>query len=124
MGASFVARGYAGKTEHLVDLISTAIKHRGLALVDILQPCVSFNKVNTFKWYQERCYVLGEDHDPNNWDMAMDKAREFGERIPLGVIYQQDKPVFEDTFPVLQQGPLCQLQPDKQTFQSIVQTFG
>ncbi|MFW6325083.1 MAG: 2-oxoacid:ferredoxin oxidoreductase subunit beta, partial [Desulfovibrionales bacterium] len=63
MEASFVARGFSGETDHLVDLIQQAVRHRGFSLVDIFQPCVSFNKVNTHKWYKEHCYKL-DDHDP------------------------------------------------------------
>lgn len=112
MGASFVARGYAGKLDHLAELIAKAIGHRGTALVDIIQPCVSFNKVNTYQWYQEHCYELGEDHDPTDQDKALRVAREFGERIPLGLIYQRKKPLFEEQFPVLADGPLaCQKVP-------------
>ena len=107
MGASFVARGYAGMPEHLAGLIVQAIKHRGTALVDILQPCVSFNKVNTYQWYKEHCYALGEDHDPGDHAQALRAALEFGERIPLGVIYKMEKPLFEEQFAVLKNGPLA-----------------
>lgn len=107
MGASFVARGYAGKVEQLAELIAKAIGHRGTALVDILQPCVSFNKVNTYQWYQEHCYELDEDHDPTSQEAALRVAKEFGERIPLGVIYRQEKPIFEEQFSVLSDGPLA-----------------
>ncbi|MFW5837214.1 MAG: thiamine pyrophosphate-dependent enzyme, partial [Desulfovibrionaceae bacterium] len=58
MGCGFVARGFSGEIDHLADLLQQAIRHDGFALVDVFQPCVSFNKVNTFKWYQERCYKL------------------------------------------------------------------
>jgi 2-oxoglutarate ferredoxin oxidoreductase subunit beta len=58
------------------------VRHKGFSLVDILQPCVSFNKVNTFAWYKERVYKLGQEHDPRDFGAAMDRAMEFGERIP------------------------------------------
>ncbi len=58
MQAGFVARGFSGMTDHLTRLIQQAITHKGFSLVDILQPCVSFNKVNTFAWYKKRCYEL------------------------------------------------------------------
>jgi 2-oxoglutarate ferredoxin oxidoreductase subunit beta len=90
MKTGFVARAFSGEPEHLVSVIKEAMAHPGFSLVDILQPCVSFNKVNTFAWYQERTYFL-EDHDPTDWAKAMGVADEFDERIPLGVIYRNDR---------------------------------
>lgn len=105
MGASFVARGFAGDKGHLQELMERALLHRGYALVDILQPCVSFNKVNTYQWYRERVYHI-EDHDPADFDGALRLAREWGERIPLGVFYQEERPIFLDSFSYLKKNPL------------------
>ena len=58
MRAGFVARGFSGMTDLLSDLIQQAISHPGFSLIDVLQPCVSFNRVNTWEWYQERCKPL------------------------------------------------------------------
>lgn len=123
MGASFVARGYAGLPEHLAGLIAQAIKHRGTALVDIMQPCVSFNKVNTYQWYKEHCYELGEGHDPTDHAKALNIAQEFGERIPLGVIYKQERPLFEDQFPVLKNGVLGGQEVSREGLQQIMQGY-
>ncbi|MHB8149572.1 MAG: thiamine pyrophosphate-dependent enzyme [Desulfobulbia bacterium] len=123
MGASFVARGYAGLPEHLADLIAQAIKHRGTSLVDILQPCVSFNKVNTYQWYKEHCYELGEDHDPTDHGQALRIALEFGERIPLGVIHKMEKPLFEEQFAVLKNGPLARQEVSREGLQQIMQGY-
>jgi 2-oxoacid:acceptor oxidoreductase beta subunit (pyruvate/2-ketoisovalerate family) len=106
MQAGFVARGFSGETEHLAGLIQEAVRHKGFSLVDILQPCVSFNKVNTFGWYKERVYKLGPEHDPTDFGQAMERAREFGERIPIGVLYRNDRPPLEANMPALAQGPL------------------
>jgi len=92
MQTSFVARGFAGMTDHLSDLIQQAISHRGFALIDVLQPCVSFNKVNTFAWYKNRCQPLPEQYNPADWEAAMKVAREWGDKIPVGVIYRNTKP--------------------------------
>ncbi len=108
LDCSFVARGFAGDVKHLSKLIATAVEHRGFSLVDILQPCVSFNKVNTYNWYSKRVYKLDEtNYDPGSRLAAFEKALEWGERIPLGVIYQTDKNSFEDNIPALQNGPLA-----------------
>ena len=105
-GASFVARGFSGDTDHLSGLMKKGIAHRGFALIDILQPCPSFNHKNTFQWYRERVYKLGGGYDPGDKKAALEKAEEWGERIPIGIIYQKELPVYEDQLPALSKGPL------------------
>ncbi len=107
-GASFVGRGFAGDVEHLVSLIKMGIRHKGFALIDILQPCVSFNHKNTYSWYRERVYKLDEEanYDPGNKAAAFAKAQEWGEQIPIGVIYREELPTFEEQLPALSKGPL------------------
>jgi 2-oxoglutarate ferredoxin oxidoreductase subunit beta len=114
-GATFVARGFAGDVDHLAELIKSGIQHRGFALIDILQPCVSFNHKNTYSWYQERVYKLVEDYDPSGRPGAWEKAQEWGDRIPIGVIYRVTRPTFEEQIPALSQGPLVsqKLEPAK-----------
>jgi len=106
-GASFVSRGFAGDTNHLASLIKMGITHRGFALIDILQPCVSFNHKNTYQWYKERVYKL-EDlrYDPGDKKAALEKGLEWGDKIATGVIYKADLPVYEDQLPALSHGPL------------------
>jgi 2-oxoglutarate ferredoxin oxidoreductase subunit beta len=104
--AGFVARSFAGMKDHLVTTITEAINHKGFSLVDILQPCVSFNKVNTFKWYKERCKELSSDYDPSDWAAAMEKSQVWGDEIPVGVIYRNERPSFEESYPLLKEGPL------------------
>ncbi|MCX7708580.1 MAG: thiamine pyrophosphate-dependent enzyme [Clostridia bacterium] len=105
LGAGFVARAFSGDKEHLVSIMLEAIQFRGYALVDILQPCVSFNKVNTFQWYSKRVYKLDESYPASNRLAAMEKAMEWGERIPLGILYKEEKPTYHDRIPYLKEGP-------------------
>jgi 2-oxoglutarate ferredoxin oxidoreductase subunit beta len=98
MNAGFVARGFSGNEDHLVATIKRAIAHEGFALVDILQPCVSFNKVNTFKWYNDRCRVLPNDYNPSDWTTAMSTAMKMDPEIPIGVIYENKRRSFESHF--------------------------
>jgi 2-oxoglutarate ferredoxin oxidoreductase subunit beta len=92
--ASFVARVFCGNIEHTVEIIKKAIKHPGYALVDIFQPCVTFNRVNTFKWFQEHTYIL-QDHDLHDRNKAFIRATE-REKLPLGIFYQnKQKKTFE-----------------------------
>ncbi|MEN3202888.1 MAG: thiamine pyrophosphate-dependent enzyme [Atribacterota bacterium] len=95
-GASFVARAFAGDIEGLKGILKRAITFRGFALVDILQPCVTFNRVNTYSWYQERVYYLGDDHNPHDQIAAFERSLEWGNRIPLGVFYMNPKPTYEE----------------------------
>jgi 2-oxoglutarate ferredoxin oxidoreductase subunit beta len=101
MDASFVARGFTGDTDQLKELMMAAVRHEGFALLDILQPCIVFNHLNTLKWYKDRCYHIGEDHDPTDREAAMRLAREFGDRIPTGIIYRSERRTYEDSEPVL-----------------------
>ena len=112
-GASFVARGFAGDVKHLTMLLKEAIKHRGFALIDVLQPCMVWNRVNTYEWYRERVYKLEEEgHDPSSLEEAYRRAVEWGDRIPIGILYREEKPVYHEHFPPLREGPLA-LQPVK-----------
>jgi 2-oxoglutarate ferredoxin oxidoreductase subunit beta len=107
-GAGFVARGFAGDAEHLAGLTKKGITHRGFSLIDILQPCVSFNHKNTFQWYRERVYKLDDEgkYDHGDKKTALEKALEWGEKIPIGVIYEEDLPAYEDQLPTLSKGSL------------------
>jgi 2-oxoglutarate ferredoxin oxidoreductase subunit beta len=106
LDCSFAARSFAGDIEHLKGMMKEAINHKGFALVDILQPCVSFNKVNTYEWYRQRVYRLGGEHDPSDRKAAFAMALEWGDKIPLGTIYRNNRPTFEERFPVLSGKPL------------------
>ena len=105
MDAGFVARGFSGDKEHLVSLMKEAIEFPGYALVDILQPCISFNKINTFKWYKERVKPISDEHDPTDRVKAFQLSMEWGENIPIGVVYKNPKPDFHSKIPFLAEGP-------------------
>jgi 2-oxoglutarate ferredoxin oxidoreductase subunit beta len=121
--ASFVARTYAGEPKQMKDILVEAIKHEGFAMVDVLQPCVSFNKVNTYQFYKERVYKLEEEkHDTGNWGAAYAKAEEWGERIPIGVFYREDRPAYENNFPALKKGALVD-QPLEQDMYKLFKEF-
>jgi 2-oxoglutarate ferredoxin oxidoreductase subunit beta len=123
MRAGFVARGFAGMIDHLSELIQQGIAHHGFALIDILQPCVSFNTVNTFAWYEKRCSPMPAKYDPTNWDEAMKVECQWGDRIPIGVIYQNDRLSFEDHFPVLAHGPLLGRSLDRKKLKGIMEGY-
>lgn len=107
-GATFVARGFAGDIPTLSKLIVKALKHRGFAFVDIFQPCVTFNHVNTYEWYREHLYWLDESHNTKDRSLAFAKSQEWGPKIPVGVFYQEEKPSYEDQTPQIAEKSLVE----------------
>ena len=112
-GATFIARGFSGDAKGLAVLFQKGIEHKGFALIDVLSPCVTYNKINTYDWFRQRVYSLEkEGHDPSSltaaWGVAnswpnLDQKRD---RIPLGVFFQRsDIPTYEDLEPALRKGP-------------------
>lgn len=127
-GASFVARGYADEIAHLTDLFKKAISHKGFSVVDVVSPCVTLNKINTRDWYKKRVYKLSpsviptgdvpkgqispaggeEEYNPADKNQALIKSGEWGEKIPIGVIYQEEKLTYEDNLPQLKEKSLVE----------------
>ena len=102
LGAGFVARGFSGDVEGLSAIIQAAVSYRGFSLIDILQPCVSFNTVNTHAWYKKRVKNLADTgYAPDDPEKAMRVARQWGDEIPVGIMYQQEKISFTDRIPRL-----------------------
>jgi 2-oxoglutarate ferredoxin oxidoreductase subunit beta len=124
-GATYVARAFAGDPNQMADLIAGGIQHKGFALIDAFSPCVTYNKVNTYAFFKKRCYKLEDDKSYNNRDAsaAMQRSHEWGERIPIGLLYQQDKPTYESSEAVLQKGPLTKanMRLDEKVFKGLVE---
>jgi len=100
LDASFVARANIGDLKETKEIIKKAINHKGLSIVDIMQPCVTFNKINTYQWFKENTYYLEKGYDPRDKSKAILKSLET-EKFPLGVIYISDnKKTFEETLNV------------------------
>ena len=122
---SFVARGFAGEIDHLANLIKEGIGHKGFALIDILQPCVSFNRVNTFKWYSDRIYKIDADcpYDAEDRLNAFKKAQEWGDKIPIGVFYRYQRPTLEEQIPAIADQPLVAQRNHPQPFLELLEAF-
>jgi len=88
--ASFVARGFGGDPKQLINLMKAAIAHKGFSFLEIIQPCVTLNKVNTFDWFRERVYKLEEkkDYDASNWHKAIEVSQDTEEKIATGILYE------------------------------------
>ncbi len=122
--ATFVARGWVGDVGHLKELMKAAIQHKGFALVDMLQVCVVWNLVQDYKFYRERVYKLEEQgHDPSDYFSAMKRAEEWGDKIPIGIFYQADRPVYRSSFPQLTKTPLVKQPLKVKGFTDFLQEF-
>lgn len=122
LDASFVARAFAGDTKRTKELLMEAIRHKGYSLIDILQPCVSFNRVNTFKWYKEHSYYLDGSYNPRDRAAAFEKSIE-RESLPLGIIYRNDgNAAFEDNLVAYRQNriPLYKRSPALSELQELI----
>lgn len=123
-GAGFVARTFFGNKEHLTSMMKQAIEYKGYALVDILMPCVSFNKINTFAWYNKRVYELDEGYDSGDKAAAMQKAMEFDDRIPIGILYKEPMKTYHDNNEVLRQDkPLLDIKTEPELIKRLIKSY-
>ncbi|MBI2029565.1 2-oxoacid:ferredoxin oxidoreductase subunit beta [Candidatus Gottesmanbacteria bacterium] len=95
-GATFVAQGFAGDIPHLTQLLIDSYNHRGFSVVNVLQPCVTFNKINTYMYYREHTYKLDSSHNPQDKISALTKVMD-DERIPLGILYKEERKTYEQS---------------------------
>ncbi|WP_378954657.1 thiamine pyrophosphate-dependent enzyme [Pelosinus sp. sgz500959] len=109
VGATFVARAFVSNSTQLANLMAEAIRHPGFSVIDILQPCVSFNHINTYQWYQQRIKPIEEmeGYNPDQLESALSLATLWGEQIPVGLFYRKIKPTFNGSLPQLTQAPLA-----------------
>ncbi|MFC1855319.1 2-oxoacid:ferredoxin oxidoreductase subunit beta [Thermodesulfobacteriota bacterium] len=123
LGANFVARSYTGDHDHLKEMMKQAITKKGFSLLDVLTPCISFNKVNTFKWYKERVYQIDKKHDATNKMIAYEKALEWGDKIPIGKIYEGSRGSFTDKLSALSSSTLIEKGVDLKKAKEIIKSY-
>lgn len=106
-GCGFVARSFSGDQQHLTATLKEAMNYKGYALVDVMQPCVAFNHINTFQWYKDRIYYLDSaSYDHTDRVEAFRKSLEWGDSgIPVGIIYREEKDSYEDRIKQLKEAP-------------------
>jgi len=121
LGCGFVARGYAGEVDFTADLMLQAIRYPGFALVDILQPCVTFNRKNSWQWYGERVSRIPQEHDPTDRKRAFELALEWEDRIPIGVLYRVERPTFGELHPAVPGPPLGERKPAMETVRNLLE---
>ena len=125
LDVSFAARAYIGDVEETKEIFKNAITHRGYALVDVFQPCVTFNKLNTYQWFKDNTYYLDETYDCHNRDYAFGKATEI-DKLPLGIFYKSpDKSTFEDNVGIYEEddSPLFRQNLDYQKLETLIKKF-
>ena len=104
-GATFVARAFSGDAKHLKEVIKAGIQHRGFSFIDVFSPCVTYNKLNTYDFFRKRVYHL-EGNDRKDIMQAYRIAQEWGDRIPIGILYENNEKTYEDYDAILSKGPL------------------
>ncbi len=121
LDASFVARAFVGNKEQTKAILKAAIQHKGYALVDIFQPCVTFNKINTYPWFREHTYYLDEKHPVTDRAEAFRRATET-EKLPLGIFYTHPKTTFEEQLLAYKQDktPVVRRVPDFEKVRQLV----
>jgi 2-oxoglutarate ferredoxin oxidoreductase subunit beta len=97
-GATFVAQTFSGKPKHVAEMVQKGMNHTGFAFVNVLSPCPTYNKFETFEFWKGRVEEIPEDHDVTNKIAALAISEEGMkyEHVPIGVLYEVSKPTYED----------------------------
>lgn len=125
-GASFVARAYAMKIPHLIEVMKQAVMHKGFAFIEIMQPCIVYHK-HSVPFLNKNIYQLEETHNAGNFDQALARAREWDysydkdSKVPIGIFYKEERPTFESQWPQLK-GP-WHLVPRKINWPNVTKEF-
>lgn len=123
-GASFVARGFSGDIKHLTKIFVQGIQHKGFSVIDVLQPCVTLNHLNTYQWFQKRVYKLEDSkHSPKNKLAALKKSLEWGNKIPTGIFFKTNKPTLEEGLALLKEKPLVEQSIEKINIEKLLKEF-
>jgi len=103
-GATYVAQGYSSKPKVVQELVKGAIRHRGFSFVNIISPCPTFNKVNTFESYKDKVEPIPEGHDTTDLNAALAIALQAKEgKVPAGLLYQVQTPTLIDRLDEIRQ---------------------
>jgi 2-oxoglutarate ferredoxin oxidoreductase subunit beta len=125
LDAGFVARAFVGDAEQTKEIFKKAITHKGYALVDVFQPCVTFNKLNTWQWFKEHTYYLEDSFDPHDRVAAFKRAVET-DKLPLGIFYiGPERSTFEENAGIYcdDKRPLFERAPDFSRLQDLIYKF-
>jgi 2-oxoglutarate ferredoxin oxidoreductase subunit beta len=124
-GATFAARSFAQDINFTKDIIKKAIAHRGFSVVDILQPCVTWNKGFGYDFYRSRVYKLNEKYDVTNKNSALQKSMEYEdtwEKLPMGIFYEESRPAYHELLPQIKEKSLVENN-NKIDFERLIREF-
>ena len=125
LNATFVARTHTGVMTHMIEMMQLALEHKGFSFLEVLQPCVTYNKVNTLKWYREKSYDIAEDgnYDPTDRVAAWKKSLEWEDGFPIGVLYTSERPAMADNVAALRDGPLNRRPSQQRNIRPLLESF-
>lgn len=123
LGAGFVARSFCGDKAHLSSMIQEGVKYKGFSLIDVMQHCMTFNKKNNFIWYKQRATPLPPEYDPHDKIKAIEKALEWGDKIPIGIIYRDGRPAYEDASGLAKEKALVEQEIDPAALRPVFKEF-
>lgn len=111
-GATFVARSSSADNAHLQKMIEAGVKHQGMSVIEVMQFCITFNRINTPDYYEPRLYDINDtDYDHRDYNSAILKSHQWGDKIPYGILYEGSRPSYEASFPQLQGKSLVEKRP-------------
>lgn len=121
--ATFVARTFSGNMAHAKEIFKKAIQHKGFALVDVFQPCITYNKINTYSYFNQKTYDLQKTgHDTTNLEAAVAKSLE-EEKLPIGIFYQKEEASYEDQLPKTNKLPIVKHDISKIKVQKLIDYY-
>jgi 2-oxoglutarate ferredoxin oxidoreductase subunit beta len=125
LNASFVARAFVGDIDKTKEILKEAIKHKGYALIDLLCPCVTFNRINTYQWYKENSYYIDDAHDPYNQVKAIEMVLDTS-HLALGILYMNpNRRPYNENVRIYNEDkrPLYQRDLNKEKFNQLLESF-
>lgn len=123
-GASFVARASITDIPGTVKILKQAIQHKGFSVVDLFQPCVTFNRLNTYQWFRENTYYLEDSYNPHDKVEAFKRALA-EDKLPLGIFYVEERKTFEESNMAYEEDktPLCKRNVDLKKLSNLIESM-
>jgi 2-oxoglutarate ferredoxin oxidoreductase subunit beta len=123
-GATFIAQAFAGNTRQMTKIIAAGLAHAGFGLINILQPCVTFNGVQTYQYYLKNCYELSADYDAGDRSAALAKCLEYdAEKYPTGVIYRSTEVPYHENVGLTKESKPLSSNADRNDFSLLIKDF-
>ncbi len=124
-GATYVAQAFAGDSKQVTDLIKQGMHHKGFSFINVLQPCVTFNPINTYQYYYDRIYQLPKEHEAGSYEKAVLESFKMNEeKYPLGVVYQAFKPAYHEQVEELSPEKTLVERPMYENWRELIEEFG